>query len=44
MLLMTEWNEFRRPDFEKIKKLLKHAVIYDGRNQYNGERLKEQDI
>ena len=44
MLLMTEWNEFRRPDFERIKKLLKHAIIFDGRNQYNRERLKEQDI
>lgn len=39
MLLLTEWNEFRRPDFEKIKSLLKNPVIFDGRNQYNGERL-----
>ena len=39
MLLLTEWNEFRRPDFEKIKSLLKVPVIFDGRNQYNGERL-----
>ncbi len=42
MLLMTEWNEFRRPDFEKIKTLLKQPVIFDGRNQYNAERLNEQ--
>ena len=40
MLLLTEWNEFRRPDFERIKGLLKTPVIFDGRNQYNGERLK----
>ena len=39
MLLLTEWNEFRRPDFERIKSLLKNPVIFDGRNQYNGERL-----
>ena len=34
MLLLTEWNEFRRPDFERIKSLLKTPVIFDGRNQY----------
>ncbi|MBR1619494.1 UDP-glucose/GDP-mannose dehydrogenase family protein [bacterium] len=39
MLLLTEWNEFRRPDFEKIKSLLKDPVIFDGRNQYNGDKL-----
>ena len=42
MLLLTEWNEFRRPDFDKIKILLKSPVIFDGRNQYNAERLKEK--
>ena len=42
MLLLTEWNEFRRPDFDKIKTLLKSPVIFDGRNQYNVERLKEK--
>ena len=42
LLLLTEWNEFRRPDFEKIKSLLKQPVIFDGRNQYNAERLKEK--
>ena len=42
LLLLTEWNEFRRPDFEKVKELLKSPVIFDGRNQYNAERLKAQ--
>ena len=42
MILMTEWNEFRRPDFEKIKNLLKQAVIFDGRNQYDGKRLMDK--
>ena len=41
MLLLTEWNEFRRPNFERIKDLLKEPVIFDGRNQYNGERLRQ---
>ena len=42
LLLLTEWNEFRRPDFEKIKELLKSPIIFDGRNQYNSERLLEK--
>ena len=42
MLLLTEWNEFRRPDFDKIKELLKNPIIFDGRNQYNAERLKQR--
>ncbi|MFK8296185.1 UDP-glucose dehydrogenase family protein [Capnocytophaga canimorsus] len=35
MLLLTEWKEFRSPDFDEIAKLLKERVIFDGRNQYN---------
>ncbi len=35
LLLLTEWKEFRSPDFEEIGKLLKDKVIFDGRNQYN---------
>ena len=42
MLLLTEWNEFRRPDFDKIKSLMKEHVIFDGRNQYNSKRLIEK--
>lgn len=44
LLLLTEWNEFRRPDFDKIKKLLKTPVIIDGRNQYDKKRLNSYDI
>lgn len=42
MLLLTEWNEFRRPDFDRIKGLLKQAIIFDGRNQYDSKRLLEK--
>lgn len=42
MLLLTEWNEFRRPDFDKIKDMLKTPVIFDGRNQYDAERMKQR--
>ena len=42
MLLLTEWNEFRRPDFDRIKDLMKSPIIFDGRNQYDGERLRQR--
>jgi len=35
LLILTEWNEFRRPDFVRIKGLLKQPVIFDGRNIYD---------
>ena len=35
LLMLTEWNEFRRPDFARIKKLLKTPLIFDGRNIYD---------
>lgn len=41
MLLLTEWNEFRKPDFEKIKSMMKAPVIFDGRNQYDAESMKK---
>lgn len=44
LLLLTEWNEFRRPDFDKIKSLLKTPIIIDGRNQYDKKRLRAKDI
>ncbi|HCX72216.1 MAG TPA: UDP-glucose 6-dehydrogenase, partial [Candidatus Cloacimonas sp.] len=42
LLLVTEWNQFRRPDFNKIKTLLKEPVIFDGRNQYDPAELKNR--
>ena len=42
LLLLTEWNEFRRPDFDKVKSLMKTPIIFDGRNQYNSVRLEEK--
>jgi len=40
LILLTEWKEFRSPDFEELKSQLKQAVIFDGRNQYNAFNLK----
>ncbi len=42
MILLTEWKEFRSPDFEEIAKLLKEKVIFDGRNQYIAYHLEEK--
>ncbi len=41
MALLTEWREFRHPNFDKMKKLMKTPIIFDGRNQYNPAKLKE---
>lgn len=41
LILVTEWLSFREPDFEKMKALMKSAVIFDGRNQYNPKKMLE---
>jgi UDPglucose 6-dehydrogenase len=40
LILVTEWNEFRRPDFEAVKAALKTPVIFDGRNIYRRKTLE----
>lgn len=44
LLIFTEWPLFREPDFDKIKKLMKKPLIFDGRNLYNPERMKSFEI
>lgn len=39
LLLVTEWKEFRSPDFDEMARRLKNKIIFDGRNQYNREKL-----
>lgn len=39
LLLITEWKEFRSPDFDEIKQRLKEPIIFDGRNQYKKDKL-----
>ncbi|MBN2017059.1 MAG: UDP-glucose/GDP-mannose dehydrogenase family protein [Candidatus Cloacimonetes bacterium] len=41
LLLITEWRQFRMPDFDKISNLLKEKVIFDGRNQYEPVQMEE---
>jgi UDPglucose 6-dehydrogenase len=40
LAIVTEWNEFREPDFEKMRALLKAPVIFDGRNIYSPEHMR----
>ena len=40
LLIVTEWSEFRAPNFEEIKSKLKSPVIFDGRNIYDAEELR----
>ena len=41
MIIATEWAEFVALDFDRVKKLLKQPIIFDGRNIYNPKRMKE---
>jgi UDPglucose 6-dehydrogenase len=44
LVLLTEWKEFRSPDFEVIKTQLKKPVIFDGRNQYIAYNLENKGL
>lgn len=44
LILITEWKEFRQPDMEEIKNLLKNPVIFDGRNQYDKKMMRKLEI
>ena len=44
LLLLTEWNEFRRPDFTKIRDMLNDKIIFDGRNIYDRNILEERGL
>jgi UDPglucose 6-dehydrogenase len=41
LVVVTEWNEYRHPDFQRIKNTLRRPVIIDGRNLYSLSRMKE---
>ena len=42
LIIATEWNEFRRPDFDRMRGLMAHPVIFDGRNLYAPERMRQR--
>ncbi len=41
LVICTEWPEFRRPNFSRIRELLRQPVIFDGRNLYNARRMAD---
>jgi UDPglucose 6-dehydrogenase len=41
LAIVTEWNEFREPDFEKMRTLLREPIMFDGRNLYSPEHMRE---
>jgi UDPglucose 6-dehydrogenase len=41
LLVCTEWSEFRRPNFDRMKRLLRAPVVFDGRNIYDPAKMKE---
>jgi UDPglucose 6-dehydrogenase len=40
LAIVTEWNEFREPDFEKMRALLRAPIVFDGRNLYSPEHMR----
>jgi len=42
IVLLTEWNEFRLPDWKRVKSTVNNTVIFDGRNIYDGKMLEQQ--
>jgi UDPglucose 6-dehydrogenase len=44
LVIVTEWNEFRNPDFELLRGNLKHPVIFDGRNIFEPEKMREMNF
>ncbi|MGB0458083.1 MAG: UDP-glucose dehydrogenase family protein [Chitinophagales bacterium] len=44
LVIVTEWSAFRQPDFDKIKDALKLPLVFDGRNLYDKERIKDLGI
>jgi len=41
LIVVTEWNEFRRPNFQRVKELLKNPVVFDGRNIYDPADMRK---
>ncbi len=42
LIVVTEWNEFREPDFDRMRKLMRNPIIFDGRNLFSVEQMRTQ--
>jgi UDPglucose 6-dehydrogenase len=40
LLVVTEWNEFREPDFGRMKRLMRRPIVLDGRNLYDPQKMR----
>ena len=41
LAIITEWSEFRRPDFERMRALMRSPIVFDGRNLFTPEQMKQ---
>jgi UDPglucose 6-dehydrogenase len=41
LAIVTEWNEFRRPDFARMRSLMRQPIVFDGRNLFTPEQMKQ---
>ena len=44
LFIITEWNSYRQPDFERMKSLMESSVVFDGRNLYDLDEMRERGI
>jgi UDPglucose 6-dehydrogenase len=44
LAIVTEWNEFRRPDFARMRSLMRSPVIFDGRNLFTPAQMQQQEF
>jgi len=42
LVIMTEWGDYQRPDFDKMRAQMRKPVIFDGRNLYELEQMRER--
>jgi UDPglucose 6-dehydrogenase len=40
LVVVTDWNEYRHPDFARIKRLLRSPIVVDGRNLYDAQKMR----
>ena len=41
LFVVTEWNDYRHPDFDRMKSLMKTPVVFDGRNVFDPKKMRE---
>ena len=44
LVIVTEWKEFRSPDFDHLKRTLRHPVVFDGRNLFEPDLMRTEGL